>query len=274
MVAAAVVAVASVAGAAISSSASKSAANTQANAANNATKAQTALTNQAMSIQQQNNAPYIQAGDQALSQIQQVLGLTAPPKTNTPTTGGMVGGNTINGPGAALTNGSNPNAATGTTPGGFNPANIPGFTYGLNQVEESQVAQGLARGLGGNTLGNIATAGQGYAGQAYQQYLANLSGVAQMGQASAVGQANASSNLLGNLGNQIGSNTIGAGNAIAAGQVGSANAYSGAINNGVNQYYQQQTLANIFGGNNSLNPNWQSGVGVPVTDLSTPVGST
>lgn len=51
-----------------------------------------------------------------------------------------------------------------------------------------------------------------------------------------------------NVGQQIGSNIIGAGNAQAAGTVGSANAISGAIGSGYNNYLQQQLIQQYNGG--------------------------
>jgi hypothetical protein len=46
----------------------------------------------------------------------------------------------------------------------------------------------------------------------------------------------------GQLGQQLGSNIIGAGNAQAAGQIGSANAFSSALGQGINFYQNQQLL--------------------------------
>jgi hypothetical protein len=237
MCVAAAIAGGTLAGAAISSSASKSAANTEAGAANNATAAQTALAQQELALQQSNSAPYRKAGSAALSQIENVLGLN----------GAATGAQDSAVPGS-LQNSST--SATGTAPGGFNPNNIPGYTYGLNQADQAITNQNDAMyggGLNGNTLKALQGAGQAYAGTAYQNYLGNLGGIASMGQASAENSAQQGSNTLGQLSGQVGSNITGAGNAIAAGTVGAANNITGSINSGLNTWTQQQTLNSLFG---------------------------
>lgn len=236
MCVAAAIAGAGLAGSVISSQASKSAANTEAGAANNATSAQTALAQQELALQQSNSAPYRAAGAGALGQIENVLGLN----------GAATGAQDSAVPGS-LQNSST--SATGTAPGGFNPNNIPGYTYGLNQADQTIMNQAAAQGTGfsGNTLQALQGAGQAYAGTAYQNYLSNLGGIASMGQASAENSAQQGSNTLGQLSGQVGSNITGAGNAIAAGTVGASNNITGMINSGLNTWTQQQTLNSLFG---------------------------
>lgn len=71
----------------------------------------------------------------------------------------------------------------------------------------------------GNTLKALTQYGQGLANQTYQQYLGNVSGLANTG----LQAANAIGNFGQNTASEVGGNTIGAGNALAAGTVGGAN---------------------------------------------------
>lgn len=177
------------------------------NASKSAASAETAAANEAIALERANLAtttsnlqPYMTAGTNALSSIQQMLGI---------------------GTGAGGANG-NPNYNAFTS--------SPGYQFMLNQgnqnIQNSATAGG---GMTGNTLKAMQQFGQQSAGTSFQQFLQNLSSVAGSGQnaASTVGQIGA--NVTGNMGAQ----TIGAGNANAAGTVGSSNALSGAVNSGL-----------------------------------------
>lgn len=223
--------VGAVGGAIISGDASKSAAQTQANAAQNATNAQLSM----FQTTQNNLAPYMSSGTNALSALNSGLGIG-------PNTGGPVGYGSL------------------TTP--FSPAQYqqsPGYSFQMGQgVQAVQNSASAAGGIGGgNTLKALTTFGQGLANsdyqQAYQNYVGQqqqqygmLSGVANSGQNAAAGLGGISAGV----GQSIGGNIIGAGNALAAGQVGSANAITG----GVNSLTQ---LASLYGsgsyGSQSLN---------------------
>lgn len=213
MVAAAVIG-GSIGGALISSHASSSAASTQAAAANNATTEQTMLASAAMNNANSNNAPYKQAGSTALSQIGGLLNLPGYDRVD---------------PSSYL-------------------SSLPGYQF---QLQQGQQAINNAASAGSGTLNSATLAGlnnyaQGQAQSSYGNYLQQLSGLTQLGQASANNSTAAGTNILGNLSNQVGSNITGAGNAQAAGMVGSANALSQGIGNASGYY----SLSNLLGNNN------------------------
>ena len=130
----------------------------------------------------------------------------------------------------------------------------PSYQFRLDQnlgaIENSAAARGMQ--LSGSTLKDLTRFSQDYAsqeyGNAYGRFMGQrndqfnrLSTLAGFGQnASAQTGANAS-NAIGNAGNQIGQNIIGAGNASAAGQVGSANAMGSSLNN-IGNYAMFQSL--------------------------------
>lgn len=216
MVAAAVIG-GSIGGALISSAGSKSAADTQASAASNATTEQTMLASAAMNNANSNNAPYKQAGSTALSQI-----------------GGL-----LNLPGYASVD-----------PSSYL-SNLPGYKFQLQQGEQ---AINNAASAGSGTMNSATMAGlnnyaQGQAQTSYGNYLQQLSGLTQLGQASANNSTAAGTNILGNLSNQVGNNITGAGNAMAAGTVGASNAISQGIGNASGYY----SLSNLLGGSNGGN---------------------
>jgi hypothetical protein len=190
--AAAAAGVASVAGGLISSSGAQSAANTQAQAATEAARVQ----KQMFDTTQANLQPWMQGGGNALTALQQALGI------------GPGGGGSVN-------------------PSGFQQS--PGYQWqmdqGLTAVENSAAAKG---GLsGGNTLKALQSYGTGLANQDWYNYLGQLGGLSASGQ-------NAAANLGGiatTTGQGIGNSLITAGNAQAGGIAGSTNALTGAINN-------------------------------------------
>ncbi len=198
-------AVASIGGALIGSNASQSAANTQAQAADQASQVQQNMFN----TTQGNLKPYMGAGTNALSALQQMLGL-----------GGGAGG------------------AGAPDYSAF--MNSPGYQFqlqqGLGAIQGNAAATG---GATGNTLRSLMGYGQGLAGQTFNQYLGQLQGLAGAGQ-------NAAANLGGFSGQaagQIGGALQSAGNATAAGQMGSANALVGGINGAAQNYMLQQMLS-------------------------------
>ncbi len=223
MVAAAVVgaAVVGVAGSAISASASGKAAGEQEQAAQNATQEQ----QYQFDTTNANEAPYRQAGQTALSQLN---------------AGTAAGGQfTQQYTGADL-------------------ASDPGYQFrlqqGLKGVQNSGSASGMS--LSGAQLSALDQYNQGFASNEYQnaynRYTTaqqnrynNLYSIASLGQ-------NATA-VTGNLGqqtaNQISSNDIGAGNAAAAGTVGQANAINSGISSIGNYYQQQQALSGSSYGN-------------------------
>ena len=175
------------------------------NASSSASRAEQAAAQQAMALEQANLAtatsnlqPYMTAGTNALSSIQQMLGI------------GGAGGGT-----------PNYNAFTSS----------PGYQFQLNQgnqnIQNSATAGG---GMTGNTLKAMQQFGQQQAGTSYQQFLQNLSSVAGSGQNAAGTLGSLGAGVAANMGAQ----TIGAGQDQAAGILGSSNALSGGINGALN----------------------------------------
>lgn len=190
--------IAGLAGAYLSSNASQNAASTQVNAANQAA----ALQYQEFLQQQQNEAPYLAAGTQALGTLQQKL----------------------------------PSLSAPFTMADFQ--SDPGYQFTLQQgqqaIDNSSAARGLVDSTG--TMKDLSTFNQNAAStqyqNAYNNYVQNqnqtynqLAGIAGIGQV-ATGQSNQAAQT---AGAQIGGDITSAGNAAAAGQVGTANAWNGAI---------------------------------------------
>jgi hypothetical protein len=210
-------------GAVIQGNAAQSAAQTQANAANSASQTELSMFN----TTQNNLAPYMKSGTNALSALNVGLGIG-------PKAGGAAG------------------VGYGSLTAPFTAADYqssPGYAWQMGQgIDAVQNSASAAGGIGGgNTLKALTTYGQGLANtdyqQAYQNYVNQqqqrygmLSGQAAAGQNAAVNLGGFS----GQVGGQIGSNTIGAGNALAAGTVGAANAATGGINS-------LAQIANLYG---------------------------
>jgi hypothetical protein len=214
----------------IGSNAAQSAANTQAAASENATAAELGMFNTV----QQNLAPYMGAGTNALNALQGFLG---------------IGGQSF-GPNGSQT-------GLGTSQFQFNPASDPEYQFMLSQGLGAITNQASALGgvNSGATLKALSDYGQQSAQSAYQTEFNNwntqlnnifsrLTGVTQLGQTSAAGVGNAALTT----GQSIGSNIIGAGNAQAAGTIGSANAFSGGIQSIFNSPAFTQLLTNSGGG--------------------------
>lgn len=237
-------AVGGIASSVIGGDAAKSAANTEANAANSASQVQLGMFNQT----QANEAPYLAAGGNALTQL--LAGIGAGGGNNT-------GTGPLNAP---------------FTMGQFQDS--PGYQFQKQQGEDAINNSAAARGgvNSGNTLKALSQFGTGLANQDYwNAYNAYTTGQNQkFGQLQTIAGSgqNAAANL-GALGTQVGSsvgnNIIGAGNAQAAGTVGSANAISNGIN-GVGQNYLLYSLLNGGGGVNpalssvDLTPNQLTGL--------------
>ena len=217
------VAAAVVGSALIGSSASKSAAGTQAAASRDATAAQERMFERQIDLQE----PFREAGLAGQNRLLELLGLGDNKK--------------------ALGYGKYASAE-------FTPAQFqadPGYAFrmseGLKALDRSAAARGGL--LSGSTLKGAQRYGQDLASQEYQNAFnryqtartntlnpfQSLAGVAQS-------SANTLTGAAGTLGQNIGSNIIGAGNAMAAGQVGSANAISQSLGQGINYYQGQQYL--------------------------------
>jgi hypothetical protein len=121
------------------------------------------------------------------------------------------------------------------------------MSEGMKALERSAAARGGL--LSGSTLKGIQRYGQDLAStefqNAFNRYQAERTGTLNPFQALA-GTAQSSANVLGQqagaLGQQLGSNIIGAGNAQAAGTIGQANAIAGGLGQGLNFYQNQQLL--------------------------------
>lgn len=217
----------SVASAVIGGNAAQSAAQTQATAAQQAEQQQLAEFNQT----QANVQPYITAGTGALSEAQNLLGLTGPG-------------------GTAPAGGPNTAAIQATL------AATPGYQFTLQQGEEATQNGYAAQGLGssGAALKGAATFATGLADQTYEQQLNNYLGLAGTGANAALalgGQGVQATNIAGNYGTSGAAST-------AAGTVGSANALTSGITGVGNNISSAALLtslnsAGIFG-NPSSNP--------------------
>lgn len=147
-------AIGSIASGAISSNAAESAAQTQANAANNASAVQQNMFN----TTQANLAPWLQGGGNALSALQQWLGLTTPPAPTQPGTGpaiqDLIG-----------TQGTNNLVALGATGATNAPVYSvpqsagPGWTPGQAGVTQIGYLPGQVQGSGATPTGQQWTAG-------------------------------------------------------------------------------------------------------------------
>jgi hypothetical protein len=127
----------------------------------------------------------------------------------------------------------------------------PGYAFRMSEGMKALERSAAARGglLSGATLKGIQRYGQDLAStefqNAFNRFQAERAGTLNPFQALA-GTAQSSANVLGQqagaLGQQLGSNIIGAGNAQAAGTIGQANAIVGGLGQGMNFYQNQQLL--------------------------------
>jgi hypothetical protein len=207
----------------LGSQASKSAAQTQANAAAQASDVQRGIFERQVELQE----PFREAGLKGQNRLMELLGLGEDK--------------------AAPGYGKYATAEFGMDQFKADPGYAFRMSEGMKALERSAAARGGL--MSGATLKGITRYGQDAASQEYQnafnRFQAERAGTLNPYQALA-GTAQSSANVLGQqagqLGQQLGSNIIGAGNAQAAGQIGSANAFSSALGQGINFYQNQQLL--------------------------------
>jgi len=234
----------SIGGALIGASAADDAAQAQAQAAANAQ----ALQAQQFQQLQANQAPYMAAGGNALTALQQGLGL-APGST------GAIGQGSLNAPFSQQA---------------FQAS--PAYQFELQQgLQSAQNAASRIGGLGGNQLLALQQQGQGLAQMDYQQQLQNYMGqqnqrynqladVANLGQNAAAGVGQAGQNYANAAGNLM----TGSASAQGAAGIAGANALTGALSGGAsslsNAYLMQQLYGGsggVFGGGNPIvSPNY------------------
>ena len=124
-------------------------------------------------------------------------------------------------------------------PSGFDPTTQPGYQFGYEKFIREPYEQAAAAGgkrLSGQTLKDLTRYASDYGETKYQNYLSNLYNVTGMGQASAAGSAQLSSqtgsNIAGNIlygGSQQAAGYINQGNAQAQGIAGIAGAGQNAL---------------------------------------------
>jgi hypothetical protein len=253
-----------IASSAIGAGAATSAADTQAQSAQNATNAQLGMFNQG----QANVAPWLQAGQGSLAQLQAALGLTGQGAVTRTALGPAMRPGMTATPGAQfrptpgggvqqiLSTGAAPQPGVGGIPlsagaGATSPlaqilSQTPGYQWDVSQGQQAIMDQASSMGgvNSGATLKALSDYTSNQAQNTYQSYLQNLFGISNTGANAALGQAGIGAQV----GGQIGSNMIGAGNALAAGQIGSANAISGGLGGLYNQYLMSQALQGGGGG--------------------------
>jgi hypothetical protein len=179
-------------------------AQSMANAAQQSAALQQQRYNQAVGYEQ----PYMQAGQNALTQYGNAIGLN----------------------GAAAQQDYYGNFQT-------DPGFQAGVDYGLQQIQAQQAAQGM--GMSGNTLAALQVYSQNALSQEYQTRLGELFKDAQLGQNSANALASAATSS----GNALSSYNMAAGQAAGSELSGLGNGLSSAINNYTNYYYGGQRSA-------------------------------
>jgi hypothetical protein len=217
------VAAAVVGSALIGSSASKSAASTQAGAARDASAAQERMFERQVELQE----PFREAGLAGQNRLLELLGLGDNKK--------------------AKDFGKYASAEFGMDKFTADPGYAFRVSEGMKALDRTAAARGGL--ISGSALRGATRYGQEMGSQEYQNAFnryqtartntlnpfQSLAGVAQS-------SANTLTGAAGTLGQNIGSNIIGAGNAMAAGQVGSANAIAQGVGQGINFYQGQQYL--------------------------------
>ena len=204
------------AAAVIGAGASIYASNQQANAAQNAQNIQQGMFNTAVA----NEAPYVQSGNQAQSQLNYLLG------NGKPGSNGTAGSSTAGGYGSLL---------TPFTAQNFQQLS-PAYQFQLQQGQQGvlNTDSGSQGALSGAALKDLTGYNQGMANtsfnNAFNQYqtqqgniYSRLASVAQTGQAAASNQATGASNF----GSSIGQSATNVGSALGGGTVGAGNALSG-----------------------------------------------
>lgn len=162
----------------------------QASAANNATATQLQMYNQT----RQDLAPFTQAGTGAVSQLQQLLGLTG---------GGAQAASAL--------------------------AQYPGYQFTMDQgvqaLDRSAASKGLL--LSGGQLKDVTAYGQGLASTQYQNAVANISSLASLGENAGANTGNIGSSLA----QGAASAQLAAGTANASGIAGATNQIGGLLTN-------------------------------------------
>jgi hypothetical protein len=218
-------------GAVVNSNSASKAASAQQNAANTASQTQLQMYNQTRADQ----APWRQAGGQAVSALSQFYGQPGVDANGNPTQGGTPDYQSIL-------------------------AGLPGYQFqqaqGSKAVQQNLAARGLLQsGAAGKALEQY---GQGLGDQYSQQYTQGLQSLAGLGQSSAqaTGQAGA------NAANQVSGAQIYSGNAQASGYVNQANAVNGGLSGIVSGLGYNASQNNPYG--TGYNPNgWQQGTNAP-----------
>lgn len=247
----------SVASSAIGASTAGKAASTQANAADRAAQLQYNLgeqqlqqNNSQFAQQQQNIAPWLQSGQQALGQLSSLV-----PQLNQ----------------------EESQYGSFQAPTGAQAAATPGYQFQLQQGQQALENSAAAKGglLTGGTAKALDQYSQGLADSTYQQTynnafgqyqqnynqfenslsnqynrLAGLSGTGRQA-ANALGQlsqqnSNTGAQIASNIGSQVGANINNAGAATASGYIGAGNA----VNGGIGGIQQSILLSQLLGGSN------------------------
>lgn len=260
----------SIAGGKNSANAQEQAAQLQATAQNNATNLNASI----FSKEQQNIAPYVQAGQGAVNSLQ---GMLAPSGAPTGTSAGPSGPNGTWAPSDITASSATQQWTTPFNFNGVNLLNSPEYTFDLNQGLQAVQRSAAANGglVSGGAMKDISNYAQGNALNSFQQAYGNaltnyqtayntflgnqtnpfnkLAGVAQMG-LGGTGQINQAGSTLGTnntnaflsgAANQ-GSYIAGAGNAGSAGIVGATNSFGNSFNTLANMYAQQNLQNSSF----------------------------
>jgi hypothetical protein len=167
--------------------------------------------NQALAQQAQLSAPYRALGQQAIPQLQALLGL----------------------------GGANPQAALAAT---------PGYQFDLSQGLQGVTNQAsrMGMGLSGNTLEGLQKFGTGLADKTYQQAVGNIFDVTRLGQNAAAGQAT----NVGQAGTNISNALIGQGQTSAGIDANTLAGITKALGGVGNNLVLNNTLAGLGGGFN------------------------
>lgn len=182
---------------------------------------------QALNQQAQLSAPYRALGQQAIPTLQNLLG---------------IGGQGTAGIQKTL-------------------AGLPGYQFAQQQGTQGAVNQASAMGLGlsGNTLQGLSQFNQGLANQNYQQYLGDIQGAVNTGQAAAAGQAANVGQSAGNISNAL----INQGNTLAGIDANTVAGLTKSVGSGVDNYVLNNTLQGL---NNTTNTSVQDQTAVAYSD--------
>jgi len=245
----------SVATGVLGANAASDAANTQAQGATNAANIASQSQMAGLQFVQQQEQPYNQAGQLALSRYEQLLGLggggpgVGAQGAMQPTSGmaGRPGQQPLGSPASGQ-----PRASGAPGGGGFDInsylSNLPGYQFQLQQglagVEGSAAARGGA--LSGNALQGVQQYGQGLASMQFQNYMSQLAGLAGQGQSAASGVAQSGGNLIPGAGASQAAGVNAAAQYGAAGQMGAYNQLASGFTTAFNSPSFQQGMQSLF----------------------------